>query len=210
MMINDKNINLLIFGDSITFGFLLDTPNDTFHQVMKRKYNIKNVTNFGSNGSKLTKSKILNTIEPFMDFDFNMRSKDLPKDIDVMIIFGGTNDFEAGREIGTISSSDVYEFYGAYNTLINNLKLKYPSMELILMTPLKRWDGDKPNAIGYKIIDYANAIINIGKVHNLKVIDAYHEFDIDPHDTSILLDGLHPSKYGHQLLGEYLGKKLFE
>lgn len=59
---------------------------------------------------------------------------------DVIVVFGGTNDFGHGdAPLGTMSDRTPYTFYGACHVLIRKLLERYPEAELVFMTPLHRY-----------------------------------------------------------------------
>jgi lysophospholipase L1-like esterase len=127
-------------------------------------------------------------------------------------VFGGTNDSGHGDVMmGDINSNDNYTFNGALNNLIIQLKNDYPNSKIIFMTPLHRkYEDICMNGTGYILKDYVQAIINATKRHNVYLIDLFNEIDLNPHDIVLVPDGLHPSDKGHEILAEFVAKKLLE
>jgi lysophospholipase L1-like esterase len=110
---------------------------------------------------------------------------------DVYTIFLGTNDWWQGHRIGHWSdyeqSTGDATIYGCFRILTSKLHSLNPTAPIILLTPMPRADfvyinGATNNAYGsYKekagqtLEQVAEAIIDIGRHENLKVIDLYHE-----------------------------------
>jgi lysophospholipase L1-like esterase len=113
---------------------------------------------------------------------------------DVYTIFLGTNDWWSGKPIGT---PDDYQqntgtgtVYGAFRIIINKLRQLNKKARIILMTPLQRGDfvyinNFKNNAFGsydqkngQHLEQFANAILAIGKLEKIKVVDLYHDSGI--------------------------------
>lgn len=110
---------------------------------------------------------------------------------DLYTVFLGTNDWWQGRPIGTIddykSDAGNETFFGSFRIIIDKLKDLNADARIILLTPMQRVDfvyiGDmKNNAYGsYKeknnqaLADFAEAILEIGHLDNLKVVDLYNE-----------------------------------
>jgi len=110
---------------------------------------------------------------------------------DLYTVFLGTNDWWQGRPIGTLedyrNNVGNETFFGSFRIIIDKLKALNPDARIILLTPMQRVDfvyvGDmKNNAYGsYKekngqaLADFADAILQIGRMENLKVVDLYNE-----------------------------------
>jgi lysophospholipase L1-like esterase len=110
---------------------------------------------------------------------------------DLYTVFLGTNDWWQGRPIGTIddykSNAGNETFFGSFRIIIDKLKDLNADARIILLTPMQRVDfvyiGDmKNNAYGsYKeknnqaLADFAEAILAIGLLDNLRVVDLYND-----------------------------------
>lgn len=64
-----------------------------------------------------------------------VRYTEMDDDADYVIIFGGTNDGFSSIPIGDETSSDISEFYGALNTLLQGIITKYPTKKIGFITP---------------------------------------------------------------------------
>jgi len=145
-------------------------------RVVKRLPNISYI-NQGYNG--WTASRIAEKID-----DLEIEKAD------VYSLFLSTNDWWAGKPIGTlenyVNNSGFGTLYGSYRIILDKIKFLNPNAPLLLFTPMKRVDfvyiaNYKNNAYGsYKekngqsLEQFADAIIEISKYENVKVIDLYH------------------------------------
>ena len=210
MDLNNKKIVFL--GDSITEGWGASSPDKAYHQLIKNEYNLSLACEAGIGGSRIAKQKNPTLFSVRQDLYFGLRADYMPKDVDMVIVFGGTNDFGHGdAAFGDINSYDDYTFIGALNNLIIKLKNLYPNKEIIFMTPLHRlYEDISLNNSGKLLIDYVNAIIDATKRHDVKLIDLFNELELEPNDPNLLPDGLHPNDEGHKMMAEFIGKKLSE
>ena len=206
---NLQNLKINFIGDSITEGVGCSSPDNTFHQIIKREYALAEAYNCGVSGTRIAKQTV--PYNHHFDLYFSLRAKVMPKDADMIVIFGGTNDFGHGdSKMGHIDSTDIYTFYGALNTLLTELKEDYPKAKLIFMTPLRRLIENTPNHDGKILVNYVDAIIEVCKKHNVAVIDLFRSGIIDPTDTEVIPDGLHPNDKGHLIMADYIAKELLK
>ncbi len=204
-----ENLKINFLGDSITEGHGVSSPHKTFHQIIKRQFNLAAAFNCGIGGTRIAKQTRPSAHK--RDLYFGLRAKIMPSDVDAIVVFGGTNDYGHGdSKMGNIDSNDIYTFYGALNTLITDLKADFQFAKIIFMTPLRRKTENIPNHDGKILADYVNAIIEITKKHNIPVIDLFRSDILDPEDTSVIPDGLHPNDKGHTIMADYIAKELLK
>ena len=204
-----KNLKINFLGDSITEGSGTTGPDKLFHQIIKREYGLAAAYNCGVGGTRIAKSKVPGY--HIHDLYFGLRATTMTKDVDAIVVFGGTNDFGHGvAKMGDIDSRDIYTFCGAINTLIEELKADFPKAKLVFMTPLRRQTEATPNHGGKILEDYVNAIIEICAKHNVPVIDLFRSNIIDPFDKEVIPDGLHPNDKGHIIMADYIAKELLK
>ena len=115
---------------------------------------------------------------------------------DLIIILGGTNDFGQAEQPTTLEI-----FTKAYTRLVDDMIKRHSKSELYFCTPLQRTDRslNEPNLQGWTQNDLANAIRTIvSKTPRTHLIDlaSYPMMQGD----GLLLDGLHPSRKGMELL----------
>lgn len=204
MDLKDKKVVFL--GDSITEGWGTTSEGNIFHQIIKRKLELEMACNCGIGGTRIAKKKIPTYDATKFDLYFSLRLETMPRDADIVVVFGGTNDSGHGDAIlGDIDSTDDYTFNGALNNLITKLKEYYPNKPIIFLTPLHRaYEEICMNGTGLILKDYVNAIIEAAKRHDVILFDLFNELDLNPNDPNIVPDGLHPNDLGHEILAKYL------
>lgn len=189
-----------VIGDSISDTALI--PQRKYMTVLGEAFPNITITNVGKDGSHFTnKTTGYSTFASLLD--------KLPSTTpNVVTVFGGVNDFIQNCSIGTISSANTTDFYGALNSFVSAAKSKYPSAEIIFIIPLNMTPGvfstnsDGTNSIGNTLQNYRDAIKNVCANNNIKVIDLHEDSELQP--NLITSDGLHPNQDGHALLATKL------
>lgn len=72
-----------------------------------------------------------------------MRADEMDDDADIVIVFGGTNDYGHGDAPMEDFDRTPETFYGAYHYLYSGLIKKYLGKQIVIMTPLHRTDEYK-------------------------------------------------------------------
>ena len=136
---------------------------------------------------------------------------------DYFIIECGTNDFLSQYPISRDQGGtyDWYTYYGAVESMINDLQGAYPDAEIIFCTPHyeqihfkeKGVAGDV-NALDLgrgPLIDYIAAGHNAASVAGAHAINCYNELNINGYTADdYLLDGIHLNEAGRQLYADML------
>lgn len=204
MELKGKKINFL--GDSITEGVGTTGQDKCFHQLMKAKHGLGEARNYGVGGSRLAK-QVTPSENPRHDLDFPMRSEEMDKDADAIVVFGGTNDFGHGdAPIGDMSDRTPDTFYGALHYLYTYLMTEYPDANIFICTPIHRLTENIPDRKGKILSDYVEMIKEVARYYSLPVIDLFANYGVQPSISvqreKYMPDGLHPSDAGHVLLSE--------
>ena len=215
-----KNIKANFLGDSITEGVGVTSPDKVFHALIKEKYGLSEARNYGKGGTRIARqSEIKDPNEP-RDKDFIMRAEDMDPDADLIVVFGGTNDYGNGQApLGNITDTTMFTFYGAVRVLCVNLIKKYPNSQIVFITPLHRWNEEgglgtwKPDGVKqHHLCDYAKAIKDVCEQLAIPVLDMFGKggMPINIHEYAKLYttDALHPNDEGHKILANKLGKFL--
>lgn len=180
---------------------------------------IKNVQNVGYAGSCIAG---LPDKAGKMSPSFIERYKQIKNDTDLIIVFGGTNDYGIGSStlpnpLGSESDTTEETFYGALKILIEGIKTDYPAAKIVFVTPVFRAEQEvngipNNNKYGFTLEDYVSAIIDVCNKNSVSVIDAFHELDeINAYTyNEYEVDGLHLNNEGNVLLGKFLKAKLSE
>jgi len=157
---------LLSLGDGVS-------KESTYQEKVKNILKLKSVTNKSDNGLAMgSMSSYIN--------------KESLKDIDIIIIMAGTNDYTKGRTLGTIADGGPVEsFYGDVQAIINKTKEVKPEVKLVFLTPLKHGDIEgqpsypNKNDIGLGLEDYSNAIKEVCNKNSIPVIDLFNKSGIE-------------------------------
>lgn len=208
MDLKDKKIVFL--GDSITQGVGADKTDNRYTDVFQRLSGAL-VFNHGISGTRIARQT--NPYNEIFDKkDFIKRVDELQEDADIVVIFGGTNDYGHGdAPIGSFDDRDEYTFYGAMHLLCKKLIEKYPGKPVVFMTPLHRLNEneikpDKNNEPKASLKTYAEIIREVCEYYSLPVLDLYRTSFMQPEieiiQKGFMPDGLHPSNNGHKLLAE--------
>ena len=205
MELRGKKINFL--GVSITQGVGTTGVEKRFTDILARKYGAI-CRNYGISGTRIAKP------EDSKENNFCTRVETMSDDTDMVIVFGGTNDFGTEIPLGTMSDRTQSTFYGALHVLLTLLINKYIEAKIVIITPLHRSDCEKSH-IGEKSIETANnltlrnyveVIREVAEYYSLPVLDLYATSGLQPKVGIIkrlyIPDGLHPNDAGHEILAD--------
>ena len=206
MELTGKKINFL--GDSITEGCCATSPEKGYVDVMKRKYRLTEARNYGIGGTRIARQRIPSG-EPKFDQDFCGRFSEMNPDADIIVVFGGTNDFGHGdAPFGELSDTTDETFCGSLRVLYEKLINRCPAAQIVVLTPLHRLSENvtvNERGIPCKPLKaYVDAIRTIAEYYSLPVLDLWSVSGFQPHVDVIrekyMPDGLHPSDLGHAIL----------
>ncbi len=218
---NLKGLKINFLGDSITHGFGASSEETIYHAVLKKELQLGVVRNYGIGGTRIAIQKGTKNIpkDNYVDGNsFCKRFEQMDDDADVVVVFGGTNDYGHGdAELGTFADRTPDTFYGACHYLFSGLVKKYLNKTIIIMTPLHRtWemyipDTKKEGNYG-TLRDYVNIIREVAEFYSLPVLDLYATSGLQPEIEEIKVnyipDGLHPNDNGHAVIANKLKKFL--
>ena len=110
---------------------------------------------------------------------------------DVYSVFLGTNDWWAGRPLGTIedykNNTGNNTVYGSFRIIINKIRSLNKDAKIILITPMQRLDfvyindmennawGSYKAKNGQMLSQFADAVIAIAKYERVDVVDLYYK-----------------------------------
>lgn len=201
-----KGKKILFLGDSITEGWGTSSSEKIFWSLLSSRDGAE-VTGYGIGGTRIARQK-LPSEEAKYDQHFVSRVEGMDSKADVVVVFGGTNDYGHGdAPIGTPSDRTDSTFYGALHCLYLALLKKYPAAQIVVMTPLHReGENNLLNDFGLRNVgflsDYVRIIKKVAAFYALPVLDLYSLSGIQP-DVQLLKeryapDGLHPNDAGHE------------
>ena len=210
-----ENKSYISHGDSITWqdgeeyiqGDQIGEIAKGYQTVFAENVGLGRKFNFGKSGwsmAVVNGNGIVNAIIQIVNYS----------QFDLCTIAVGTNDFKLNVPLGNLgiigdSTFDDTTFYGAFRKAVEYILTQSPTIRLVLMTPLQRdnagYDVNYTNSAGHKLIDYVNAVKNVGEMYGLPVCDMYSNSGFTKLTLSTYtMDGLHPNDVGYKRMGDYL------
>ena len=219
MKLEGLKINFL--GDSITEGVGASSAETVYHEVLKKEAKLGVARNYGISGTRIALQFGSRGVpeEPTIDDkSFCERYNEMDDDADVVVVFGGTNDYGHGDAyIGKFEDRTPETFYGACHTLFKGLIKKYLGKPIVIMTPLHRVDETKvpetkdPDRY-LDLKGYVDIMREVAEYYSLPVLDLFKESGLQPEIEEIkenyLPDGLHPNDNGNKVIADKLKKFL--
>lgn len=218
MDIKGYKINFL--GDSITEGTgVEDRANCRFDNRLAKMCGIGTVNNYGIGGTRLA-HQFSPSEKPRYDLCFCGRAYDMDTTADMVIVYGGVNDYIHGDALfGKLGDTIPTTYCGGVYFLMNYLREVYGDKPIVFMTPARSFlrktvDDLLPSTHAKKVVPgeplvaYVDAIIETAKQFNIQVLDLYRNLGIDPHDPAqfeaYTTDGLHFNDAGHGVIAQKL------
>lgn len=219
MELKGKTIDFL--GDSLTEGLYLKDNGNRYDNYIARTCDLKKANNYGIGGTRIA-FQSRPSEKAKHDLDFCGRCYLMDPDADIIVVFGGTNDYGHGdAPFGKIGDKERTTFCGAVDYLINKIRELYPSAKLVLVAPGHRFDDgtmppvDKLQRLGIEgrpLEDYVDAMVRIAKSYYVPILNLLEKLDIDPKKPEdrekYTRDGLHYNDLGHVKLGECVAQFL--
>ena len=200
---NLKGLKINFLGDSITEGHGCSSTEKRFSDMIAAQYGAI-TRNYGIGGTRLAR-QTKPSENSRHDLDFPSRVAEMDPDADVVVVFGGTNDFGHGdAPFGTPADRTADTFCGALHELYTSLLTKYPRAQFVIITPLHRSTENEPNMHGKVLKDYVDEIRATAEYYSLPVLDLYAGYGVQPAvpvaKERYMPDGLHPNDAGHVIL----------
>lgn len=217
---NIKGFKVNFLGDSITEGAgVTDHANCRYDNRLAVLCQLKAVNNYGIGGTRLA-HQIHPSETPRYDLCFCGRAFNMDPDADMVIVFGGVNDYIHGdAPFGQIGDTTPATYCGSVYFLMNYLRETYGNKPIIFMTPARSFlrkevDDRIPSTHAKKLpggkalIAYVDVILETAKQFAIPVLDLYRNLGLDPHDPACFdtytMDGLHFNDAGHGVIAQVL------
>ena len=216
MELKGKVIDFL--GDSITEGVGVYDQNNRYDNIVHRRLELAAHYNYGIGGTRLAHQSAPSET-PRYDLCFCGRAYLLEKSADLIVVYGGVNDYIHGDAyFGKMEDRTPETFCGAVYFLMNFLKTNYEGKQIVFMTPahmhfkgisdkcLSGRPMKKPDA--QPLSAYVEVIKARGEEFGIPVLDLFEKLPIDPNNESdrekYTVDGLHFNDDGHEILATTL------
>jgi lysophospholipase L1-like esterase len=147
------------------------------------------------------------------------RAYDLKKTADIVVVYGGVNDYIHGdAPFGQMGDTTPATFCGGVYFLMNLLRTLHPGKTVVFMTPARLNydgnDGTKPSTRPQKAPDakpikaYIEIIEQTGAQFGIPVLNLFEKLGIDPtkpeDKEKYTIDGLHFNDDGHHIIAARL------
>ena len=217
MELKGKKINFL--GDSITEGVGVENEENIFLNRIKLDEGLAEARNYGIGGTRFAYQNgsggYSEGVYKDVDGCFSNRFDKMDEDADIVVVFGGTNDFGHGdAPIGEMTDRTPDTFYGACHYLFTGLIRKYLGKPIVVMTPVHRLNEDTPASKKppVTLLDYVKVIREVAEYYGLYLLDLYSSCPLQAKIPEVMerymLDGLHPNDAGHEMIARQLAKFL--
>lgn len=222
--IDFSDVKITILGDSLTVGSNLEEheqATDSYPAILQDILKCKEIVNLGIGGS---------TICSLGDDAMVERWEDIPKDSDIIIVFGGSNDclFENKWNYGELEyqkrMKDETTFCEDMDILMSKIEWVYRDhnkdnyCKLLCINPPSTILNDAVYAIDpgnmVKQEEFAKAINQIATEYSFEVIDFYNNNILNTHDRRVneefMPDGIHGNAEGYRIMAEHIASQIIQ
>lgn len=208
-----QGIKMAVIGDSITEGVGVTDLNNLYYRRIEKECGIREVYADGISGSRIAHQKYPSE-EPRFDLDFISRIEKIDVDCDLVIVFGGTNDFGHGdAQLGTPDDHTQDTFWGACNIICEKLITRFPKSQIVFMGALHRLTEDNPHGDNKPepvatLYEYMEILKTVTRKYSIPFLDLMQVSGITPRvpimQQLYMPDGIHPNDAGHALIAAKL------
>ena len=201
-----KGLTINFLGDSITEGKGVLVPENRFVDRIAATARCV-CRNYGVGGTRIARQAKASDPTRY-DLDYNARFLCMDHNADMIVVFGGTNDFGHGdAPMGSKEDKSVYTFYGAVQSLYTSIRTCYDNSQVVILTPLHRFRPEE-DSMDPRLEEYVNVIRELALENRFHLLDLYNDSKIHPclenARATLVPDGLHPNDDGHKILAEEL------
>ena len=221
--IDFSDVKITILGDSITTASNLSDEEKAkyaYPVILQEILGCKEIVNLGIGGSSVCREGAYAMVERFSE---------IPKDTDILIIFGGSNDclFENKWQFGFIEYDKRMTkstFCGDLDEMASAIEWSYRNhneenyVKFIYVNPPSTVLNDGVYAMNPENMvhqrTFAEAINAIVPAYEFEVIDLYNNNILNSHDLNVnqqfVPDGIHMSPEGYRILAEHIASQIIQ
>ena len=202
-----KNKKIAFLGDSITEGVGASSGKNRYVDVFSALADCKAV-NLGVSGTRKAKQTNPTLNNPSFDEHFALRIARIPKDTDIIVVFGGVNDFLHGdAPFGEYGDTTINSFCGAVYNLFYTLYTEFPKALIVDITPLHHIH-ELSLYKEHSFVEHVEIIKKTCAFLSVPILDLYSSSNMQPLigalNETYFADGLHPNDLGHKNIAERL------
>ena len=198
-----EGLKACFIGDSIT-------EQNYYPKYVSQDLNLGSYVNRGVGGCTLSDNQ--NTTQvPII----NRYQTDIDADSDIIVLYGGCNDFGQNRTID--NSGNLYDtttVCGALRTIIEWVYTNFPEKLFLVCNMIPNYysgreNDNYKNSSGKSIKDYSDAIENVCEEYSVPVVDFYRNVGFNlANKTTYLQDGVHPTEFGARKMANIITAKV--
>lgn len=202
-----EGLKVNVLGDSITYGVGTSAEQYRFCDLLKKECGFDEVRNYGMSGTRFARQTECAAAGNDCDGNFCARAEKMDPDADVVIVFGGTNDYGHGNApVGGSYDRTRDTFCGACHELFSELLTAYPAATVVVVTPMHRADEVTPyenfrTEAPLPLSAFVSIIRDVAAYYSIPVFDAFARCGIQPaidaQKEIFAPDGAHPNDAGN-------------
>lgn len=214
-----KGKKIVFFGDSITEGVGTSGAEYRYENILCKKCEVSEMVVDAIAGSRFAYQLSPND-QARRQLFFCGRAYMLPTDADIVVVYGGINDYLNGdAPFGAEGDSGFVTFCGATRYLMSALRERFADKPIVFMTPAHCfYKGVRDTELRSRYPDladrekpltaYIDVIERTAKEFGIYTLNLYEKLGIDAnipeHKERYTVDGLHFNDEGHKILAECL------
>lgn len=207
-----SKLKIACLGDSITAAANLEEEENyqqyAYPARMQELLGAGEVYNLGIGGSSIGR---------YWSDAFTERYMDIPKDTDIIIVMGGTNDgfCVSEDEFGSMEDREYRTFCGELDELMSGLRENYPDSVIFFATPLPNILQDYLMSEREYLLpqkNFVDVMLTMAEEYDFQIVDLYNSNILDSHDANVIAeympDGVHANRDGYQILAEHFAAEI--